>query len=156
VSGAVGLLLSDIWAWHDGTQTDRAEALAFGRALQSVNIFKDQEEDERNGMSFLPDAWGDAEILDYAITNLHIADNYVRSIPNGPARQFCACILALSWGVTEGRDPDQGEPLRTSNGSPDKRHRTRPQHHRVTPRTRSNGRTLKLHTRAPGNGFAQN
>lgn len=101
VSGSVGLLLSDIWAWNDGTQTDRSQALAFGRALQSVNIFKDQEEDARNGMGFLPDGWGNAEILDYAIENLHIADGYVRSFPAGEARNFCASILALSWGVVD-------------------------------------------------------
>lgn len=111
VSGAVGLLLSDIWAWNDGTQTNRSQALAFGRALQSVNIFKDQEEDARNGMGFLPDGWGNAEILDYAIENLHIADDYVRSFPAGEARSFCASILALSWGVVEaaldGAAPDK-------------------------------------------------
>lgn len=101
VSGAVGLLLSDIWAWNDGTPTDRMGALAFGRALQSVNIFKDQEEDARNGMTFLPTGWGNLEILDYAIENLHIADNYVNSITIGQARQFCASILAPSWSVVE-------------------------------------------------------
>lgn len=33
VAGAVGLLLSDIWAWWDGTKTDRDLAVGFGRGL---------------------------------------------------------------------------------------------------------------------------
>ena len=33
VAGAVGLLLSDIWAWYDGTKTDRDLAIGFGRGL---------------------------------------------------------------------------------------------------------------------------
>ena len=33
VAGAVGLILSDIWAWHEGIKTDRNLALAFGRGL---------------------------------------------------------------------------------------------------------------------------
>ena len=31
VAGAVGLLLSDLWAWYDGTQTSRTQAIGFGR-----------------------------------------------------------------------------------------------------------------------------
>ncbi|MGB7486091.1 MAG: squalene/phytoene synthase family protein, partial [Phormidesmis sp.] len=30
VAGAVGLMLSDLWAWHDGTQTSRTAAIGFG------------------------------------------------------------------------------------------------------------------------------
>lgn len=33
VAGAVGLLLSDIWAWWDGTKTDRNLSIGFGRGL---------------------------------------------------------------------------------------------------------------------------
>lgn len=38
VAGAVGLLLSDLWNWYDGTQTNRSYAIGFGRGLQAVNI----------------------------------------------------------------------------------------------------------------------
>ncbi|MFO0280142.1 MAG: squalene/phytoene synthase family protein, partial [bacterium] len=34
VAGAVGLLLSDLWNWYDGTQTNRSYAIGFGRGLQ--------------------------------------------------------------------------------------------------------------------------
>ena len=33
VAGAVGLLLSDLWAWYDDTKTDRAHAIGFGRGF---------------------------------------------------------------------------------------------------------------------------
>jgi farnesyl-diphosphate farnesyltransferase len=36
VAGAVGLMLSDLWAWYDGTETSRTEAIGFGRGLQAV------------------------------------------------------------------------------------------------------------------------
>ncbi|MEO1467002.1 MAG: squalene/phytoene synthase family protein, partial [Cyanobacteria bacterium J06633_1] len=45
VAGAVGLLLSDLWSWYDGTVTNRTQAIAFGRGLQAVNIVRNQGED---------------------------------------------------------------------------------------------------------------
>jgi farnesyl-diphosphate farnesyltransferase len=39
VAGAVGLMLSDMWAWYDGTRSHRVHAIGFGRGLQAVNIF---------------------------------------------------------------------------------------------------------------------
>lgn len=38
VSGLVGLMLSDIWEWYDGTGTNRELSISFGRGLQAVNI----------------------------------------------------------------------------------------------------------------------
>jgi farnesyl-diphosphate farnesyltransferase len=43
VAGAVGLMLSDLWAWFDGTQTNRLQAIGFGRGLQSVNILRNHQ-----------------------------------------------------------------------------------------------------------------
>ena len=100
-SGAVGLLLSDIWAWHDGTRTDRTHALALGRAIQAVNIFVDQEEDATNGKSFKPQGWGDLEILKYAADNLLVAGDYVSSIPPGQPREFMAAVVGLSWSAVD-------------------------------------------------------
>lgn len=56
VAGAVGLMLSDIWAWYDGTRTDRFNAIGFGRGLQSVNILRNREADQARGVDFFP--WG--------------------------------------------------------------------------------------------------
>lgn len=57
VAGAVGLLLSDIWAWCDGTKTDRNLAVGFGRGLQSVNILRNKDEDLERGVTFYPKGW---------------------------------------------------------------------------------------------------
>ncbi|MGV2389206.1 MAG UNVERIFIED_CONTAM: squalene/phytoene synthase family protein [Microcystis novacekii LVE1205-3] len=49
VAGAVGLLLSDLWNWYDGTETNRSYAIGFGRGLQAVNIARNHGEDWRRG-----------------------------------------------------------------------------------------------------------
>lgn len=96
VAGSVGLLLSDLWAWHDGTQTNRFEAVGFGRGLQAVNIARNLKEDSRRGVSFLPDGWDGRHIRAYARRNLALADSYTASIPKGPARTFCQIPLSLA------------------------------------------------------------
>ena len=58
VAGAVGLILSDLWAWYDGTKTDRALAIGFGRGLQAVNILRNRSEDLGRGVDFYPDGLG--------------------------------------------------------------------------------------------------
>lgn len=52
VAGAVGLLLSDLWAWYDGTQTHRVYAIGFGRGLQAVNILRNYKDDGSRGVDF--------------------------------------------------------------------------------------------------------
>ncbi|MGO4275958.1 squalene/phytoene synthase family protein, partial [Paenibacillus sp. TAF58] len=42
VAGMVGEMLSELWLWHDGTQSDLTKAIAFGRGLQSVNILRNR------------------------------------------------------------------------------------------------------------------
>lgn len=96
VAGSVGLLLSDLWAWHNGTQTNRFEAVGFGRGLQAVNIARNVKEDRDRGISFLPDGWNSKNIRDYARRNLTLADNYTASLPKGPIRNFCQIPLALA------------------------------------------------------------
>lgn len=54
VAGAVGLLLSDLWAWYDGTKTNRAHAIGFGRGLQAVNIVRNHRDDLKRGVDFFP------------------------------------------------------------------------------------------------------
>jgi farnesyl-diphosphate farnesyltransferase len=96
VAGSVGLLLSDLWAWHDGTQTDRVQAIGFGRGLQSVNILRNHQEDLTRGVNFYPAGWTDAEVDRYARRNLALADAYTASLPKGPAQDFCKLPLALA------------------------------------------------------------
>lgn len=83
VAGAVGLLLSDLWSWYDGTVTNRTQAIAFGRGLQAVNIVRNQGEDIQRGVSFIPDGWTNRDVQDYARLQLKQASLYIDSLPNG-------------------------------------------------------------------------
>jgi len=101
VAGAVGLLLSDLWAWHDGTQTNRTQAIGFGRGLQTVNILRNQSEDKSRGVSFFPEDWTAEQMFFYARNNLALADQYTQSLPEGPALDFCKIPLALAHGTLD-------------------------------------------------------
>ncbi|MGI8423158.1 MAG: squalene/phytoene synthase family protein, partial [Chloroflexota bacterium] len=96
VAGAVGLLLSDLWAWYDGTQTDRSLAVGFGRGLQAVNILRNHVEDRERGVDFFPTGWTAAQMQHYARRNLDLAEAYTRSLPGGPALEFCTVPLTLA------------------------------------------------------------
>jgi len=96
VAGTVGLLLSDLWCWYDGTQTDRSEAVGFGRALQSVNILRNCAEDKARGVDFFPDGWTTEDMHEYARKNLEIAKAYNKSLPKGPVLDFCQIPLILA------------------------------------------------------------
>ncbi|NET37914.1 MAG: phytoene/squalene synthase family protein [Cyanothece sp. SIO1E1] len=99
VAGAVGLLLSDLWAWYDGTQTNRFQAIGFGRGLQAVNIARNHSEDLRRGVDFFPDGWTAEDIRAYARHNLELADAYTNSLPPGPVLNFCKLPLTLAHGT---------------------------------------------------------
>ncbi|MGL5034438.1 MAG: squalene/phytoene synthase family protein [Microcystaceae cyanobacterium] len=101
VAGAVGLLLSDLWGWHDGTQTNRTEAIGFGRGLQAVNIVRNYREDLERGVSFFPKGWTVQDMHVYARRNLKLADQYTKSLPSGPALKFCKIPLTLAYGTLE-------------------------------------------------------
>ncbi|MEB3336489.1 MAG: phytoene/squalene synthase family protein [Leptolyngbyaceae bacterium] len=101
VAGAVGLLLSDLWAWHDGTQTSRTQALGFGRGLQAVNILRNHKEDVLRGVDFFPDGWTEQEVHAYAQRNLALADAYIATLPDGPALDFCKIPLALAHATLD-------------------------------------------------------
>jgi farnesyl-diphosphate farnesyltransferase len=101
VAGAVGLLLSDLWSWHDGTQTDRTCAIAFGRGLQAVNILRNHAEDVSRGVEFFPPGWSAADMQTYTRRHLVLADAYTKSLPIGPALEFCQIILTLAYGTLD-------------------------------------------------------
>merc|ERR1711972_913786 len=85
VAGAVGLILSELWEWHEGVKTDRGLALAFGRGLQVTNIVRNASEDEDRGVSFIPKGWTMDDMYDYAFKNLDLAQKYVDSLPENSA-----------------------------------------------------------------------
>jgi farnesyl-diphosphate farnesyltransferase len=101
VAGAVGLLLSDLWAWYDGTQTNRTHAIGFGRGLQSVNILRNHTEDLARGVDFFPKGWSTENMQTYARRNLVLADAYTSALPIGPALNFCQIPLALAHATLD-------------------------------------------------------
>ena len=102
VAGAVGLLLSDLWSWYDGTETNRTQAIAFGRGLQAVNIVRNQEEDSQRGVSFVPDDWTNLDVQNYARVHLQQAKLYIEDLPKGsPALSFCQIPYVLAKGTLD-------------------------------------------------------
>jgi farnesyl-diphosphate farnesyltransferase len=96
VAGVVGLLLSDLWAWYDGTQTDRVKAVGFGRGLQAVNILRNRPEDLARGVDFYPDDWSEEQMYSFTYRNLAHADEYICELPPGPVMDFCSLPLILA------------------------------------------------------------
>lgn len=97
VAGLVGVMLSQIWEWYDGTETDRDLAIGFGRGLQAVNILRNQEEDmEERGVSFMPEGWTRDDLFVYAHENLAKGDEYLKSIKTRTITLFCKIPLALA------------------------------------------------------------
>lgn len=102
VAGLVGVMLSNIWRWYDGTETDRDLAIGFGRGLQAVNILRNQDEDfiER-GVRFIPEGWTRDDVFSYARHNLQLADQYIQDIETKTIVLFCKIPLALAKRTLE-------------------------------------------------------
>ncbi|RNF38549.1 squalene/phytoene synthase family protein [Planococcus salinus] len=96
VAGLVGVMLNDLWKWHDGTETDPELAIAFGRGLQAVNMLRNYDEDLERGVLFVPEGWTRDDMFNYANENLAKADEYVKSIKNKRILMFCKVPLALA------------------------------------------------------------
>jgi farnesyl-diphosphate farnesyltransferase len=99
VAGAVGILLSDLWMWYDGTPSRRANAIRYGRGLQAVNILRNRAEDLARGVDFFPDGWSEADFLLYAKQNMLRGDDFVSKFPPGPAHEFCLGPQALAYAT---------------------------------------------------------
>lgn len=108
VAGSVGLMLSDLWAWYDGTQTNRCYAIGFGRGLQSVNILRNRTEDLQRGVDFFPTGWDTRRMMVYARENLELADAYLKELPVGPALDFCQMPFVLARATLDALE--QGRP----------------------------------------------
>ncbi|MBV6622514.1 MAG: phytoene/squalene synthase family protein [Rivularia sp. (in: Bacteria)] len=101
VAGAVGLMLSDLWAWYDGTTTNRSQAIGFGRGLQAVNILRNTSDDLERGVDFFPNGWTKENMQMYARRNLSLADAYTKALPQGPAFNFCIIPLTLAHATLD-------------------------------------------------------
>ena len=62
-SGAVGLMLCEIWEWYEGTKTDRDLAIGYGRAIQSINILLNSKDDSERGVTFYPPGWQESDVM---------------------------------------------------------------------------------------------
>src|SRR5699024_3369245 len=96
VAGLVGVMLSDVWEWRDGTHTDRDLAIGYGRGLQAVNILRNKDEDSERGVNFFPDGWTRNDMFQYADKNLDLADKYMEDIQARTMVLFCKIPLALA------------------------------------------------------------
>ncbi|WP_067844059.1 squalene/phytoene synthase family protein [Amphibacillus sediminis] len=96
VAGLVGVMLSDIWYWHDQTEADVELAVGFGRGLQAVNILRNQLEDQARGICFFPDDWKQTDMFEYANHNLMIAKTYIENITNPNILVFCKIPFRLA------------------------------------------------------------
>ena len=114
VAGAVGLMLSDLWAWHDGTQTNRLHAICFGRGLQAVNILRNQSDDLTRGVNFFPEGWSSEKMYLYAHRNLAFADAYTNALPPGPALDFCQIPLTLAHATLDALSHGEAKLSRTT------------------------------------------
>lgn len=97
VAGLVGVMLSDIWKWYDGTETDHDLAVGFGRGLQAVNILRNQHEDyAERGVRFIPEGWTRDDVFDYARNNLQLGEAYLKDIQTKTITLFCKIPLRLA------------------------------------------------------------
>nr|WP_211284581.1 phytoene/squalene synthase family protein [Rummeliibacillus pycnus] len=101
VAGLVGTMLSEIWRWGAGIETDRDLAIGYGRGLQVVNILRNQDEDKERGVSFVPEGWTRDDLFKYAEDNLTKADEYNKSISKRSILMFCKIPLALAHKTLE-------------------------------------------------------
>jgi farnesyl-diphosphate farnesyltransferase len=101
VAGAVGLLLSDLWAWYDGTPTNRMYAIGFGRGLQSVNIIRNRDDDLARGVDFFPEGWIPEQMFTFSRNNLALAQAYLEDLPHGPALDFCQIPYDLALATLD-------------------------------------------------------
>ncbi|GAB3797536.1 squalene/phytoene synthase family protein [Virgibacillus kimchii] len=96
VAGLVGVMLSDIWEWYDGTETDRSLAIGYGRGLQAVNMLRNQDEDAERGVQFIPEGWTRNDLFAYAKDKLGQADEYIKDIQTRNIVLFCKIPLELA------------------------------------------------------------
>lgn len=98
VAGIVGELLTELFLLRTSSLRSveaglRAEAAAFGEALQLVNILKDRERDAAEGRRFIPEGAEPSAILSRARTDCERAQVYTSLLEQGGAS---AGILAFT------------------------------------------------------------
>lgn len=100
VAGIVGELCTDLFLLDRPglapvADVLRANARAFGEALQLVNILKDSTFDATEGRSYLPPRLDRSEVLLVARQDLSQASDYVRALERGAAERGLIAFNAL-------------------------------------------------------------
>lgn len=115
VAGAVGVLLSDLWIWYDGTPSQTRDAISYGRGLQAVNILRNRSEDLDRGVNFFPSGWVEGDFFNYARKNLFRGDRYIQGLPQeSPARAFCTAPQALAYATLQALEQGESKLSRSS------------------------------------------
>ncbi|WP_216827800.1 squalene/phytoene synthase family protein [Alkalihalobacterium elongatum] len=115
VAGLVGVMLSDLWRWYDGTECDRDLAIGFGRGLQAVNMIRNRDEDlSRDDVDFFPNGWDMKDMFEYARKNLELGDEYTKDLTVGPVYYFCKIPLALAFSTLDAIEAGQEKLTRNS------------------------------------------
>lgn len=105
----MGMLLCDLWAWHDGTQVNRTLMMGCARGVQAANILADRAVDRSRGVDFAPDGWGVPELAKYVRTELAVADRLYISLPErSPAHVWLTASITGARAALEaaGRSAD--------------------------------------------------
>lgn len=114
VAGLVGVMLSDIWKWYDGTETDYDLAIGFGRGLQAVNILRNQHEDyAERGVRFIPEGWTRDDVFNYARRNLELGEEYLKDINTRTITLFCKIPLRLATRTLKAMESGKEKMSRT-------------------------------------------
>lgn len=107
VAGAVGLLISDIWAWFDGSQLDRVSAVNFGRGLQSVNILRNREEDLQRNVDYFPTDWLKKDMSAYARKHLELVKPGLKLMPEKAYQYLVKIPFQLAEATLDAIDRGQ-------------------------------------------------
>ncbi len=107
VAGAVGLLISDIWAWFDGSQLDRVSAVNFGRGLQLVNILRNREEDLQRKIDFFPSGWSKKDMSAFARKHLDLVKPGLKSMPEKAYQYLVRIPFLLAEATLDAIDKGQ-------------------------------------------------
>jgi farnesyl-diphosphate farnesyltransferase len=100
VAGIVGELLTELFVVHAPSLATvagelRRDQVAFGEALQLVNILKDQSVDRREGRLFLPASIPQVEVMAQARVDLQQARRYVGTLRAGRAEPGMVAFTQL-------------------------------------------------------------
>lgn len=101
VAGIVGILLGDLWSWHNGIQTDRGKAVIYGKSLQLVNILLNENEDKKRGVNFIPPEMSHQDLFELSQKYLLLGYSWAEQIQDTDLFKFTVFPLEIAKKATE-------------------------------------------------------